>query len=193
MKNFRLIIPFIILLTAGCSTLKQSTKQVEKAYIKYPGMVAEKTRGWFPIKETIRVGDTAAQNAWLRKAEAVIYDLQEKELAIQPEIVVPDVTVEADTSGRAQIAKLQGAINRLAILIRERPVIRDTIYQEDSAKVKAAGDQVTAAREDAAASLKDANNWLKVADQRMKYLIWALLAVILLLLIIIVFVKLRKK
>ena len=60
-----LILLFII---AGCYPLKKAEKQTDKAYDKYPAMVAGKTRAWFPCNtidstvtfDTTKVNDSSA-------------------------------------------------------------------------------------------------------------------------------------
>jgi len=64
-----LIIAMIVaILLAGCYPVKKAEKQTDKAYDKYPAMVAGKTRAWFPCNtidstvtfDTTKVNDSSA-------------------------------------------------------------------------------------------------------------------------------------
>lgn len=57
-----------LILLFSCYPLKKASKQLDKAYDNYPGMVAEKTRQWFPCTISDSTTDTTFVNA-----DSIIY------------------------------------------------------------------------------------------------------------------------
>jgi len=115
---------FILLLLSGCYTAKKADKQVIKAQLYHPEVVAKKSAMWYPCKPSVTTSDSAAYKEWQQQLE----ELNAFYASIMPDSVYVYEAVK-DTVLVEKIKQVKNTIVKLQRL----PAIHDTIVKIDSA------------------------------------------------------------
>lgn len=134
----------------GCYTERNATKDLEKAQIKYPEIVAKKTTQWYPCLQIQTKSDSSFYKKWIKAIDS----LNKYYLNYKPDtLIVVDTILKIDSANCTQLYKnnitLSNRLNRANVMIsvlndkiREVPVIHDTIIKIDSAALKVYGNRI---------------------------------------------------
>jgi hypothetical protein len=115
---------FILLfLLASCYSVKIANKQLNKAQEIYPKATAKKCALWYPCEPFKSVSDSSQYKLWINQVDSL------NELKI-------DTLIKFDTVVKySLITDCQKLVIKYRDIIRKYPVIHDTIYKIDNAKL----------------------------------------------------------
>lgn len=161
----------ILLLFFGCYTPKKAENSINKAQTYFPEVVAKKSNQFYPCKPIIQGTDSTAYKEWQQQ----IKELEDFYNSIEPEYVTDTLNiVRVDTFNRVVAKEVLKVITKL----KDAPIIHDTVTITNNAEL---------------AVLRAANEKQgKSIDNYKKYLLWALIALIISLLYQIVSKLFRK-
>lgn len=141
----------ICILCIGCFTPEKAKKQLDKANDKYPAIVADKTRGWYPCTQKDTVTVTIVDSADFKQQEQeykliltynnLVFDsLKRKVLSL------PDSVKKSCGEYEQIIDQLYAENTRLALKIDNfKPIVKTVTVHlpfEDSAKIKVANSEL---------------------------------------------------
>lgn len=153
----------ILFLLFSCYTERKATKELNKAQVNYPVLVAKKTNEWFPCVEETKT-DTVKLTEWRLKVDSVYKFYKLKDTIIE-KYTCQDLTYLIN-----QVEAQKKLINNLTKLIDEKPpVLITTKILKDSAGIVILKDKLerlTADKED----------YVNKADKRLKWIISLLVA-----------------
>lgn len=110
----------------GCYTQRKAEKQLEKAKIKYPELVAEKSAEWYPVIPIEVIRDTNAYKEWARKIDSFSQQI----------VTHYDTVFTHDTIMKNTHKLTNEIITKYNTFIKEMPPIHDTIKVLDKAKIE---------------------------------------------------------
>lgn len=115
---------FILLfLLASCYSVKKANKQLNKAQEIYPEATAKKCTLWYPCEQFKAVSDSSQYKLWIQQVDSL------NELKI-------DTLIKFDTVVNIRLVKdCQKLVIKYRDIIRKYPIIHDTIYKIDNAKL----------------------------------------------------------
>lgn len=126
----------------ACYTQKKAAKEVNKAYVNYPDMVAEKTRQWFPLIPTTTKIDTVYKPA---PDSSIFYKGKADSLLLVKRNVKDSLAIRYKDSCRSVQDNYSNGFNlgyEVGVYDGMQKCIPDTLfldrtqYKEDSAKIK---------------------------------------------------------
>jgi hypothetical protein len=112
---------FILLfLLASCYSVKVANKQLSKAQETYPEATAKKCALWYPCEPFKAVSDSSEYKLWIHQVDSL------NDLKI-------DTLIKFDTV--KLVTNCLNIVTKYRDIIRKYPVIHDTIYKIDNAKL----------------------------------------------------------
>ena len=126
----------------SCYTQKRATKQVNKAYVYYPAMVAEKTREWFPLIPTTTKVDTVYKSApdssifYKGRADSLLLIKQNIKDSLAIRYKDSCRSVQDNYSNGFNLGYEVGVYDGMQKCIADTLFLERTQYKEDSAKIK---------------------------------------------------------
>ena len=115
---------FILLfLLASCYSVKVANKQLNKAQETYPEATAKKCALWYPCEPFKSTSDSSEYKLWIHQVDSL------NQLKI-------DTLIKFDTLVKySLITDCQKIVTKYRDVIRKYPIIHDTIYKIDNAKL----------------------------------------------------------
>jgi uncharacterized protein YggU (UPF0235/DUF167 family) len=174
MRNLAIIIPILFLF--GCYSPKKAEKDLNKAQITYPNLVAKKTSEWYPCGWAVVKMDSTER----RHVQFMFDSLNREIIKITDTIEIAIKSTDTINAGNKELikqlkTKLNNAKSFIAILQEKInqpiPIVYKTIRIEDSAKLKLSRDQIDYLNR----SLED---YRIKYENRMNWLLWLLIAFI---------------
>ena len=113
---------FLFLLTS-CYSVKVANKQLNKAQETYPEATAKKCALWYPCEPFKAVSDSSEYKLWIQQVDSL------NSLKI-------DTLIKFDTVVNIRLVKdCQKIVTKYRDVIRKYPIIHDTIFKIDNAKL----------------------------------------------------------
>jgi len=116
-KHYYLLLLCVVL--SSCYSSQKANKQLNKAQLSYPELVAKKSAEWYPCKTGKIITDSSELNRWIEQINTI--DTVYKTLA--------DTTIISSDCPKALI--------KYKYLLKKLPSIHDTIIIESTAKESA--------------------------------------------------------
>ena len=115
---------FILLfLLTSCYSVKVANKQLNKSQETYPEATAKKCALWYPCESFKAVSDSSEYKLWIQQLDSL------NQLKI-------DSLIKFDTVVKySLITDCQKIVTKYRDVIRKYPIIHDTIYKIDNAKL----------------------------------------------------------
>lgn len=114
---------FCIVILCSCYSQRVANNQLEKAKIKYPQLVADKSSQWFPVLPIQITTDSTGYKLYLDKLDS-----------LNRSVLIQYDTIRYDTT-RYNYSK--EIVYKYNTLLKQLPAIRDTIRILDKAKQEA--------------------------------------------------------
>lgn len=185
MKYFAIIIPIFIF--TACYSPKKAERDITKAQLSYPNIVAKKTSEWYPCGWAIIKMDSTER----RHVEFMFDSLNREIIKITDTIELAikntdTITLENKELVKQLQIKLKSAKTFITILQdkinQPLPVVYKTIKIEDSARLKLSQDQIFELN-------KNLEDYRIKYEQRMNWLLWLLISFVL----TILYMTIKKK
>lgn len=192
----RLLLLPLLIIFIGCYNIKKAEKQLNKANEKFPELVAEKTKKWYPCKEVEIKTDSSAYKKWLAVIDSILQS--GKDTVIVTDVDTLEITTPGDCSKfkntiaalSSQLDKANKTINLIKNKVTIAPAVHDTIIKIDSASIFSLlkkNEQLTKEKEDAH---KEKDKYIKKYNNSLIFAISLLIALIIS--IILNLIKYRK-
>ena len=123
LRKFMKYLLFSIVFLYGCYSQRVANNQLEKAKIKYPELVADKSSKWFPVLPIQITTDSTGYKLYLDKLDS-----------LNRSVLIQYDTIRYDTT-RYNYSK--EIVYKYNTLLKQIPAIRDTIRILDKAKQEA--------------------------------------------------------
>ena len=113
----------LLFLFTSCYSVKIANKQLNKAHETYPEATAKKCALWYPCEPFKAVSDSSEYKLWIQQVDSL------NQLKI-------DTLIKFDTLVKySLITDCQNIVTKYRDIIRKYPIIHDTIYKIDNAKL----------------------------------------------------------
>ena len=159
---------FFLLLLMGCNTAKQAEKAIDKIQAYHPEVLAKKLSEINPCKPIKKTSDSSAYKYWRKR----VNDLEKRKIKVRIDtLMVCDTIIDIDTL----VTDCPKLVTQYRELIKESPVIHDTITIIDEAKLIAMSYQLTQEK-------INREDYQKKYTKTMYWIAWLLILIISLLL-----------
>jgi len=128
-----------LFLIMGCYTSHKAEKDLDKAQIKYPNIVAQKTSKWYPCGIIATSIDSSEIIGWGKTLDSISYVIKNDTINIVEvkEKDCKDSVLIKKYNDRLKVAMAssRNIISSLQKLLNKKPTIVKTIYIKDSATI----------------------------------------------------------
>lgn len=162
-----------LFLIMGCYTSRQAEKDLDKAQIYYPNIVAQKTAKWYPCGIIATSIDSSEIIGWGKTLDSISYIIKNDTINIVEvrEKDCSDSILIKKYNDRLKIAmsSSRNIISSLQKLLSNKPTITKTIYIKDSAAIFELQNQLNIARQ-------GRDDYQKKAERGLKIIIFLIIA-----------------
>lgn len=152
----------------GCNTAKQAEKAINKIQAEHPEILAKKISEINPCKPIKKTSDSSAYKYWKKR----VADLEKRKIKVRIDtLMVCDTIIDIDTL----VTDCPKLVTQYRELIKESPVIHDTITIIDEAKLISISYQLKQER-------LNSDDYRKKYTKSMYWIAWLLVLIIALLL-----------
>lgn len=155
-----------LLFLLGCNTAKKAERDIEKIQITHPEILAKKSAQLYPCKPIKKTTDSSGYLYWKKR----VAELQRKKIKIDT-LLICDTISDIDTF----VTDCPKLVTEYRELIKESPVIHDTITIVDEAKLTSLSYQLAQER-------INSDDYQKKYNKSMYWIAWLLILIICLLL-----------
>ena len=120
-KLYCLLVSLVLL--SSCYTMQKANKQLNKAQLNFPELVAKKSAEWFPCKTGKISSDSSDYLQWIEQLNTIdtIYSI--------------DTIISTKTDTLKVVKDCPKALVKYKQLIKQAPAIHDTFVIENDAKI----------------------------------------------------------
>lgn len=157
-----------LLFLFGCNTAKKAEKEIEKIQITHPEILAKKSAQLYPCKPIKKTSDSTALIYWQKR----VAELEKRRIKIKIDTLkVCDTIMDIDTF----VTDCPKLVTQYRELIKQSPVIHDTITIVDEAKLTSISYELAQAR-------INSDDYQKKYTKSMYWIAWLLILIVCLLL-----------